>query len=43
MAWSVENGIFGVDTDELWAKQDIKRSAVASIAVRFQPEALPEA
>ena len=43
MAWSVENGIFGVDTDELWAKQNIKRSAVATIAVRFQPEALPEA
>ena len=43
MAWSVENGIFGVDTDELWAKQNIQRSAVATIAVRFQPEALPEA
>ena len=43
MAWAVENGIFGVDTDELWAKQDIQRAAVATIAVRFQPEALPEA
>ena len=43
MAWSVENGIFGVDTDELWANQNIQRAAVASIAVRFQPEALPEA
>ena len=40
MAWSVENGIFGVDTDELWANQNIQRAAVASIAVRFQPEAL---
>ena len=43
MAWAVENGIFGVDTDELWANQNIQRAAVASIAVRFQPEALPEA
>ena len=43
MAWSVENGIFGVDTDELWANQNIQRAAVASIADRFQPEALPEA
>ena len=43
MAWAIENGIFGVDTDELWANQNIQRAAVASIAVRFQPEALPEA
>ena len=43
MAWAVENGIFGQGTDELWANQNIKRDAVATIAVRFQPEALPEA
>ena len=43
MAWAVENGIFGQGTDELWAKQDIQRAAVATIAVRFQPETLPEA
>ena len=43
MAWAVESGVFGQGTDELWAKQNIKRDAVAAIAVRFQPEALPEA
>ena len=43
MAWAVDNGIFGQGTDELWAKQNIQRCAVATIAVRFQPEALPEA
>ena len=43
MAWAVENGVFGQGTDELWAKQNIQRAAVATIAVRFQPEALPEA
>ena len=43
MAWAVENGIFGQDTDELWAQENIQRAAVATIAVRFQPEALPEA
>ena len=43
MAWAVESGVFGQGTDELWAKQNIRRDAVAAIAVRFQPEALPEA
>ena len=43
MAWAVDSGIFGQGTDELWAKQNIQRAAVATIAVRFQPEALPEA
>ena len=41
MAWAVESGVFGQGTDELWAKQNIRRDAVAAIAVRFQPEALP--
>ena len=43
MAWAVENGIFGVDTEELYPTENIQRCAVATIAVRFQPEALPEA
>ena len=40
MAWCVENGVFGVNTDELKPQDAILRSAVASIAVRVQPEAL---
>ena len=43
MAWCVENGVFGVNTDELKPQDAILRSAVASIAVRVQPEALPQA
>ena len=43
MAWAVENGVFGVDTDELYPTENIQRAAVAAIAVRFQPEALPQA
>ncbi len=40
MAWAVENGIFGVDTEELYPTENIQRAAVATIAVRVQPEAL---
>ena len=40
MAWCVENGVFGVNTDELNPQMNIQRAQVASIAVRVQPEAL---
>ncbi|MBM6779887.1 S-layer homology domain-containing protein [Collinsella tanakaei] len=40
MAWAVENGVFGVDTDELYPTENIQRAAVAAITVRFQPEQL---
>ena len=43
MAWAVENGVFGVDTDELMPQDNIQRAQVALIAVRYQPERLPEA
>lgn len=40
VAWAIENGIMGVDTDELWPTQNITRRAVAIMAVRCQPEKL---
>ena len=35
--------MFGVDTDELMPQDNIQRAQVALIAVRYQPERLPEA
>lgn len=38
VAWAVENGIMGVDTDELWATGNITRRHVAIMVVRYHPD-----
>ena len=38
VAWAVENGIMGVDTDQLWATGRITRRHVAIMVVRYQPD-----
>ena len=37
VAWAVEAGVMGKDTDMLWAGNDVSRAEVAAMAVRYQP------
>lgn len=37
VAWAVEAGVMGKDTDMLWAGNDVARAEVAAMAVRYQP------
>ena len=37
VAWAVESGVMGKNTDMLWAGNDVSRAEVAAMAVRYQP------
>ena len=37
VAWAVEAGVMGKNTDMLWAGNDVSRAEVAAMAVRYQP------
>ena len=37
VAWAVEAGVMGKNTDLLWAGNDVSRAEVAAMAVRYQP------